>query len=365
MRDNTIFLYKGFGMNVNTHKKMLVASVFALSLLPGCAWFGSSEKASQDMIDKEKNTSTLSDEMLMGEVIATMNGKPIVTSSVLEMEKENIFKSNPQIRAAIAFMDPKVLDRNLTDGLVGQAAVDQYVKEEGLNQSAEYKAELKDAQKAIERMLNAKYFSQKFNVTVSDAEAQKFYDANKDSIPGLLVSQGGVMASGIEFDNQNSAREFLAKAKTMKNDLKKAADEAGLSSKIKDFKMINAQSVGIDPALRDKIVAMKVVPGSELVSVGNKFWVVSATSKEEPKYRPFDQIKEGIKQEVEKNKRGEMFEKEVSALKKKYNIVINEDYFKGSEGAEQNMMNEEDMSSLATGGLAQKDQTKNSSNNRA
>jgi hypothetical protein len=88
-----------------------------------------------------------------------------------------------------------------------------------------------------------------------------------------------------------------------------------------------------------------------MISTGSAFWVVSATAKEDSKYRPFEQVKDGIKQELEKNKRGEMFEKEVAKLKEQYNVVINEDYFKGSE-AEQAGMSEEDMMD-AMGGVAQ------------
>jgi len=314
-------------MNANSHKIFLVAGFISLIMLPGCKWF---ETSKEEVVSASTRSSAqpVSEEMLTGDVIVTMNGKPIITSGILEEEKENIFKSNPQIRAAIAFMDPKVLDRNLTDGLVGQAVVDQYVKEQKLNQSDEYKAELRDAQKAIERMLNAKYFSQKFKVSVTDAEVKDFYETNKDTMPGLLLSQGGVVASGIEFDDEGIAKEFAAKAR---GNFKKAADDAGLSSKIKDFKMVNSQSIGIDSALRDKIIAIKHVPSVEIIPVGKSFWVINATAKEEAKYRPFEQLKDNIKQELEKNKRGEMFEKEVNELKKKYNIVINEDYFKGAE----------------------------------
>ena len=334
-------------MKSHTSKNVLMGGLVALALLPGCTWFGQSGDTMA-----QKGAAGEVEPVLVGDVVVTMNGKPLITTGVLEEEKENIFKSNPQIRAAIAFMDPKVLDRNLTDGLVGQAVVDQYVKDHRLNQSEEYKTELKDAQKAIERMLNAKYFSQKFTVSVSDSEAKDFYEKNKDMMPGLLLTQGGVAAMGVEFDNDVAAREFLTKVRMHQGSLKNAADEMGLSSKVKDFKMVNAQSIGMDQALRDKIIAIKTVPATEMFTIGKSVWVVHATSKEESKYRPFDQVKEGIKQELEKNKRGEMFEKEVNELKKKYNVVINEDYFKGAESTP---LAEEGMEELdMSGGIAQK-----------
>ncbi len=320
-------------MKANDNKKMLACGVIvSLVLLPSCAvidYFKGKQPAEMSATVEVQSESAV----LSGEVIATMDGKPLITTGTLEVEKENIFKSNPQVKAALAFMDPKVLDRNLTDGLVSQMVVDEAIAEKGLDQTPEYKAELADAYKAIKRMLNAKYFGQTFKVSVSDDEARKFYETNKDTMPGLLLSQGGVVASGVQFDSEATARDFIARVKSQNNNFAKVAQEEGIASSVVDFRMVNSQSVGIDPVLRDKIVAMKNVPGVEMIVANGAVWVVHATAKEAPKHRPFEQIKEGIKQELEKNKRAELFEIEINKLKDKYNVVINEDYFKSAEAA--------------------------------
>jgi hypothetical protein len=325
-------------MNNNAHKKIFVGGLIAaLTLLPSCTWFDSSKNSTnEEMVTSSSAKRGIeNDQPMTGDVVASMDGKPFITSSVLDVEKENIFKSNPQIKAAIAFMDPKVLDRNLTDGLVSQAIVDKYIAEKGLDQSADYKAEFADACKAIKRMLNAKFFTQQFNVMVTDQEAREFYEANKNAIPGLLISHGGVVASGIQFDNEANAKAFVAKMKESNNNFARTAQQENVANAIKDFKMVNNQSVGIDPLLRDKIVAIKSVPTTEIITVNGAVWVINATAKEAPKYHPFDQVKENLKQELEKGKRGEQFEIEINKLKEKYNVTINEDYFKG-ESAEEN-----------------------------
>jgi hypothetical protein len=324
-------------MKVKTHNNKLLGGVIVtLALLPGC-WITDmfQSKAKEGVMQREESAAVPAVAMT-GDIIVTMNGKPIITSTILEAEKENIFKSNPQIKAAIAFMDPKVLDRNLIEGLVSQAVVDKFIEDAQLNKSSEYKAELKDAYKAIERMLNAKYFSQKFKVSVSDSELKNFYEENKDKIPGLLVSQGGIAATGIQFDTDAAAKAFMAKVSspTLVN-FKNAAQESGLTAKIKDFKVVSNQSIGMEPALRDKIVAIKTAPSIQLISADKAHWVVFAASKEDAKYRPFEQVKDGIMQELEKNKRGELFEKEINRLKKEYSVIINEDYFKGAEMPEE------------------------------
>ena len=315
---------------------MIGGVIAALTLLPSCALLDMFKgKSSEESMLPSSVERTADDNQarMTGDVIVTINGRPLITTSVLEIEKENIYKSNPQIKAAIAFMDPKVLDRNLTEGLVSQAVVDEYVAEQGLDKSAEYQAELADAYKAIKRMLNAKFFSQKLQVAVTDAQARAFYEEHKDAVPGVMISQGGIVASGIQFDSEATAKDFIAKVKLANNNFARVAQQEGISGTIKDFKMVNSQSVGIDPSLRDKIVAIKTVPSVELISVNGAVWVVNAMSKEAAKYRPFEQVKDKIKQDMENNKRGELFEIEISKLRDKYNIVINEDYFGGTSTA--------------------------------
>lgn len=343
-------------MNTHSHKKILIGGVIAsLTLLPSCALLdmfkGKAETAASSSVGRSAEGNQ---DMMTGEVIVTMNGKPIITSDVIAVEKENVMKSKPEFRAALSFMDPKILDRNLTEGLISQAVVDEYVVEQGLDKTADYQKELADIMKNMKRILNAKFFSQKFVISVSDGEVSKFYETNKNAIPELMVSQGGVVALGIQFDSENTAKEFMAKVRASNNNFARAAQQEGIANTVRDFKIVNAQSIGIDPQLRDKIVAIKTVPSVDLISVNGAVWVVNAVSKEEPKYVPFEQVKANIKQLLENNKRGELFEVEINKLRDKYGIVINEDYFKGGSAGDE--VTEEDIDmNMPTGGLATAD----------
>jgi hypothetical protein len=344
-------------MNRHSHKKILIGGVIAsLTFLPSCALLdmfkGKSESTASSSVERSVEDNQ---NMMTGEVIVTMNGKPIITSDVIAVEKENVMKSKPEFRAALSFMDPKILDRNLTEGLISQAVVDEYVVEQGLDKTVDYQKELADIMKNMKRILNAKFFSQKFAISVSDAEVSKFYEANKNAIPELMVSQGGVVASGIQFDSESTAKEFMVKVRASNNNFARAAQQEGITNTIKDFKIVNAQSIGIDPQLRDKIVAIKTVPSVDLITANGSVWVVNAVSKEEPKYVPFEQVKANIKQLLENNKRGELFEIEINKLRDKYGIVINEDYFKGGSVGEEVAEEDIDMN-MPTGGLAKAEQ---------
>ena len=313
-------------MNNKTHKKVFVSGVIAtLSFLPGCS---DMFKSGSNQVATE-NVSTRKSEPMTGEVLVTMRGIPAITTDTLAQEKEKLLKANPQLRQAIAFMDAREVDRNLLDGLVHQKVVDEYIVSNGIDKTAAYQAELKDLYESMERMLNSKYFSERNPVSVSESEIRSFYDANKDK--SLRVSHGGVAATGIEFADGAAARAFAAKAKSSPGGFKKTAQDEGLNAKIKDFKLVNNQSIGIDEQLRDKIAAITTVPSIEVFDVNGTFWVVNATAKEDAKYIPYEQIRDRIKEQLEQQKRVETFTKDVDNLKKEYDVKINEEYFKPEE----------------------------------
>ena len=148
-------------------------------------------------------------------------------------------------------------------------------------------------------------------------------------MPEAVVSRGGVNATGVSFTKEADAKAFLEKAKGKGATLDKVAKENNLGDKYRDFKLVNAMSIGVDPVLRDKIVALKKFPALELVKVNdNTYWVVYAASKEEQKYRSFEEVKPVIEQRLTGQKQEKAMEKAMEQLKKDYNVVINEDYFK-------------------------------------
>ena len=306
-------------------------AITLLLLLPGCGnWFGE-KKAGPVTEELTVEQIPLTGDVLVSWKKNTTEGVPLVTTDSLRVEKDKLLKTNPQLKAMIAFMDEKQLDRNLSEGLMNQAIVDRYVQEHGMDKNADYQAELKEGYKAVERMINTKYFSQAFPVQVADAEIKEFYEKNKEVVPNLLISRGGTEATGVLFDNKRMANEFMVKVKEEKN-LQKAAQKAGLTGKVKDFKLVHSQSIGIEVPLREKIVGIKRVPSTELFEIDDKtFWVVRASKKEESKYRPLEQVKGDIKQFLEKEKRTGKFDEEMNRLKGEYKVVIDDDYFKSEK----------------------------------
>ena len=259
-----------------------------------------------------------------GAAVVTMDGRVVITTQSFEKEFEQLLEENPHLKSVIALMpDAK---KNFLQGMINQEVVDKWVAENKVDAKEEYKQEMERMVRSVKRMLNTKYFGLEHPVQVTETEVTEFYDKNKDTMPDLMISRGGVKAVGVSFEKEADARAFVAKANSLhKGDVTKAADN-GKMKNFRDFKMVNAQSLGMDVTVRDQIVNFQKFPTVELIKVSdNSFWVVGATSKEETKYRPLDQVKAGLEQYVAKEKRMEMFDKEITKLKDNYKVSINEE----------------------------------------
>jgi hypothetical protein len=184
-------------------------------------------------------------------------------------------------------------------------------------------------------MVNTKFFTQSFDVRITDSDVRKFYETNKDTTPQLIISRGGVKAMGIPFDTEAEAKTFVTQIAAQGNDIKKAAQAAGIADKLKDFMTVNQQSMGIDPEVKAKIMGITKASSTEIVKgKDNKTWVVTITGKEETQYRPFEQVKAEIKDYLEKEERAKKFDEEINKLKQKYNVKMDETFFaQPAEGA--------------------------------
>ena len=306
----------------NTHKKMMqVSSLAIVLLLSGCNWFGKKESAG--VTDK-----TGAKEVVSGDVvIATMGGKPVLTVKEFEERFEQLLAGQPQLRAMLQYMPDLKVD--VAKSLVSQTVIDKFIEEGGIDKQAEYKNDLEQARNQAQKIVNVKYFRNVCVKPVTANDVKKYYDEHKDEHPELLLSRGGVAAVGVSFDKEADAKAFLAKvAGKHAEDFKKIAESDKLGAKVRSFGFVNAQSLGIDTALRDKIVAFKKA-ATEMIKLNDKtFWIVNIGAKEETKYRPFDEVKAGLEKFLASRKMEEAMEQKLEELKGKYDVKINEEILK-------------------------------------
>lgn len=284
--------------------------ISSLLLLPGCDWFKS--KLGLDKSSAANDGSA---------VLATMNGKPLLTANEFETQFKNFIEKHPY-GAMLAQMEG--VERKMFDGILSQKLMSAWVTENGIDKTQEYKESLDQ----LVQFLNARFFQMKHPVATSEADTRDFYNKNKENMPEAIMSRGGINASAVSFSKEADAKAFLEKAKNVKGTLEKLAKESNLGDKYRDFKAVNPTSIGIDAGLKDKILAFKKIPTVELVKVNDStYYVVSATSKDEPKYRSFEEVKASIEQRLNQQKQEQALEKEVEKLKKDYNVKIDESYF--------------------------------------
>lgn len=312
----------------------------SLLLLASCDFGGKKKDAEQEAGLQERSASsacTVADDPLAGQgtVLVTMDGKPVVSDKSFNVHYARLLNENPQFKSFLE--NSTEAKKNTLNGLAAQIAIDEYLCRTGIDKTAEYMADLEAQMQANKRMLNLKYFTDKMDVKVADDEVRAAYDKMKDVNPQFLVSRGGVKAVGVAFDTEAEAQALAQKIG--KGLLADQAKTAGVADKVRDFKLVNAGTFGIDPLVRDVVVAMTEFPSVKVVKgKDQKFWVVQATGMEEKQYRPFDAVKEEVRAMAQREKGMKMFEQELERLKKEYNIIVNDTFFGASTPADQDAL---------------------------
>jgi hypothetical protein len=273
-------------------------------------------------------------EVLEGQVLVTVKGKPLMTAQKFEQEFTKFLEENPQYKAALSFMPD--LKKDVFMGMVNQELVDFWAKDTKVDQKSEYAQDMERMLTNAKHIVNSKYFGELHPVKLTDDELKEFYDKNKDVLPDLLISRGGVKTKAISFDKQEAAKNFLAKVKELKT-IEAAAKVMNLAKNVRDFKQVHQYTMGIDTALRDKVLELKKFPAHDMVKSadGKAFWVFVATAKEESQYQPFEKIKSGLEQYVTHEKRKKVIGDALEQLKKDYEVVISDEYFKAKPAPEQ------------------------------
>lgn len=298
----------------------LALVVVPVLFLSGCApldWVKG--KLGTDKPSTSNTTESLNDG---SKVLATLDGKAIVTETSFNQAFDRILDENPQLKQMLP-MIPNIKGQFLK-GMVSQEVVNKYVADNGLDASTEYKQEFEQAVRSIRSALNTKYFTQKFPVNVSDSDVQKFYDEHKQDIPELLISGGGVKAAGISAKTEAEAKQIAAAAQG--KNLEQYATTVGKKANFRDFGSVTDKSTGIDTGLKVKIMALKKFPTVEVLkATDGTFWVVSAAGAQEAQYQPFEKIKNELKGYLENKNRGDKITSEIERLSKEYKLVIIED----------------------------------------
>jgi hypothetical protein len=299
------------------NKGKIVLICTSLLLLSSC-WFGSKD-SQENAVDAP-----------VGEILASMDGHSLITVGQFNDYYNQVIESQPGLKDLIAKNPNEVsgFKARLFENMLTEELAVAWTNKEGKHNDKDYQQARNNLLRMTERTLAMKVFSEAHKVTVSEADAKKFYDQNKTSpyLAHLFVAKaGGKKARAVSFGTAAAAQVF-GKGLTPASFAKKAKDS---KFKIEDLGIVSVQSRGIDPSLVLGIVRAKKAPAVIAVQgKDGKFYVVALDQKIDDIFRSFKDVKDLVVELVTNDKTQKHLAQELGKLKKKYNISLNEKFFK-------------------------------------
>lgn len=316
-------LKKGFCMNTKQSLQLLSCVGLTL-LLPQCDWFGGqAEKkaapASASSAVKEEKAAEAS-----GDILVTIGGKVHGYVHDLDDYFEKIFAIQPMYRQFVETQP--AMKKELAQGFFAEKILNQWVSENKVDQSAEYKKDLDEAVQMVKQQLAVKYFQEKYPTDVPVSEVRSYYEENKEN-PGIKMSEGGIATMAVKFSSEQAAQDFLTAVQGANVDFEKTAKDKDL--KVKNYNTVSDKSFNVPEPVRTKVVAVTKFPSVMVVKADDTTWeVVKAFKKEEAQYVPFDQVKDQIVEFLKQQKMAKQFEFDgpvMSKIRKDLNVQINTD----------------------------------------
>ncbi len=306
--------------SIKMKRGMTGLAIVSLMLLPGCgilnfvkSKMGSSDTPKHVPSHAEEASSTPVDDG--SKVLMSIDGKPVITEKSFDEYYQQFISTNPQLQAMIQFM-PNA-KKEIFSGMANERLLITWGEKNNIHTDKDYQAQLNQAVRMVKTNLAAKRFEKDIigPIEVTDKEMREYYDSHKD--PELIVTPGGIKAIGKQFDSKEQAQTLFDKVKDSPNTFKVDAGKG-----VQDFAPINKASFDVDTSVKEKVLAVGSFPKVLMVEgTDKKYWVVVALKKEEGKYRPFDEVKDGLKKMIERDKTMKLYTEKISTLKKEYKVT--------------------------------------------
>jgi hypothetical protein len=312
-------------MTLKTDKKVVVSLVLvgSLFLLTGC-W---GEKGKDTKSEGGSSSSQISGK---GDVLLSIDGKAVLYVDDFEDQKMMAQQSNQQLNMILQMM-PDAEYSMLFKSIEAGHLMKEWVLRSGIDQKAELVKQRRQYHDAIDLQLYMKYYEDAHPVNVTEHEAEAYYKAKRDQIPGLIVTQAGISIVYVNFNTKAKAEAFFGKLRDgSEKHFKVAAKEAG----VKIEEMIVSADSAINESLKNSVFAATKFPSKELVKMDDdSYWVIGMLKKKDAEYRSFEtpEIKQGITKMCKDEKREIELTKQVEKLNQEYNVVENKAYFENKK----------------------------------
>lgn len=315
--------------------------IVALALLPSCSLLEKfTNKKGQEAAPKTEKEATQNKETSLetalsqeqsGPVLLTINGKKVLYESEFIKSITQMLQANPYFRGAGVDSLPASIKKKFFDELVKQKIIIENAKTSNVFESAEFKKAYAEMMQLVQDSLTVQFFEKEVfdTINVSDSDVSDYYKKNKEQ---FVKVAGGVLVSGVKFDNADSAKAFYAKAKSNPSEFESLAQEEK-GGKYKSFGRISKESkdfsANLVPApIKDAVLNFSSYPMVKQVTSGKEHWVVVGSDKKETEFFDLEEIKPQVNGMLKNNKFKEELDKKLQGIKGNMRLIINEEYFK-------------------------------------
>lgn len=259
-------------------------------------------------------------------VLATINGQQIRESDV----DEALSSFDPQTRAAYSSPEGR---QAILENIVDFKTFAQSGRDQNLQNTKEYKDAMdKASERIFFSLATQKIIDEAGKKTVTDADAQKYYDEHKEifNIPAairashILIRADKNMPKKDQEAAQKKAADILRDIETKKITFEKAAEQYssdGTRSRGGDLGFFSKGQMV--PPFEKAAFAMKKGEMSKAPVKTDFGWhIIKVTDTREASVRPFSEVKDDIKADIQRQNQIKAVEAERDVLRKKYKVTI-------------------------------------------
>ena len=312
---------------VTLHRtKVLSIALVSILSLSGCM-------SNKEAARSESEDMAILPAVNQQDVLLAIDGKPVLTIDEYEEQLQEAAASSPQLEMMLQ-MSPNVEYDFIFNQLKMAKLMNHWAHATGVTQTEEFKKDRARIQEMIDTQLCVQYYEKAHPIVITDADIKSFYDAQKDTLPGLLVAPGGVKAEAVKFDTQDAAQSFYDEVKNVQGDFDAVAKSQKLS--INNF-VINETTFHGKP-LKDFALQVTSFPALNMIKSDDAYWVVKAVEKVASKYQDFEKVKEGLRNYVQQQRKDESMKEAAAKFEADYKTVENKEYFENKMRARQDAM---------------------------
>jgi len=311
----------------------LGTAVFALAFFSGCKpLFDFFRKKPEEKVEEvRKEVVETKKEEAMGPILLSIDGKSVLKESDFNKHLAQMLQMNPYFRGAGAESLPVPLKRKFFDELSKQEIILAWANKNNIASDPEFKKSYDDMKKLVKRSLLVQRFESKLfeDIEITDREIKEHFEKEKSK---FIKEPGGVLVSGIKFDDSEKATKFYDSVKNKASQFDELAKKDN-EENFKAFGRISKEQqdlAGSDvpAAVKEKVLSLTKFPAIEKIKIGKNVWVIHASDKQDAKFFELDEVRPQLESMLKNNKFRDVLDARIKKLEGEFTIDRNYDYFK-------------------------------------